>query len=63
MVLKVIREEMSERHLVGTDRDPVPTCKVFVRSVVGMERKKRVVNTVYCSNVDGNGVRGSREYK
>ena len=24
----------SERHLVGTDRNPVPTCKVYVRSVV-----------------------------
>ena len=30
----VIREEMSERHLVGKDREPVPTCKAFVRSVV-----------------------------
>ena len=30
----VIREEMSERHHVGMDRDPVPTCKMFVRSVV-----------------------------
>ena len=30
----VIREEMSKRHLVGTDRDPVPTCKAFVGSVV-----------------------------
>ena len=25
---------MSERHLVGTARDPVSTCKAFVRSVV-----------------------------
>ena len=32
--LLVIWEEMRERHLVGTDGDPVPTCKVFVRSVV-----------------------------
>ena len=32
--LKVIREEMNERHLVGTDRDPVPTCEEFVRSAV-----------------------------
>ena len=30
----VIREEMSERYLVGTDRDPVPSCKAFVMSVV-----------------------------
>ena len=30
----VIRGEISERHLVGTDRDRVPTCKVFVRNVV-----------------------------
>ena len=30
----VTREEMSERHLVGTGRDPVPMCKVSVRSVV-----------------------------
>ena len=34
MTLQVIREEMRERHLVGTDRDSVPTCKSFVRSVV-----------------------------
>ena len=25
---------MSERNLVGTDQDPIPTCKEFVRSVV-----------------------------
>ena len=25
---------MSERHLVGTNRDPTPTCKEFLRSVV-----------------------------
>ena len=30
----VIREELSERHLVGTDRDPDPTCKEFEGSVV-----------------------------
>ena len=24
----------NERHLVGTDRDPVTTCKAFVKSVV-----------------------------
>ena len=29
-----IREEMNERHLVGTDRDPVPMRKAFVRNVV-----------------------------
>ena len=33
MTLQVIREEMSVRHLVGTDRDLVPTCKAFGRSV------------------------------
>ena len=30
----VILEEMTKRHLVETDRDPVPSCKAFVRSVV-----------------------------
>ena len=30
----IVREEMNERHLVGTDRDPVPACKAFVGSVV-----------------------------
>ena len=30
----VIREEISERRLVGTDRDPVLKFKAFVRSVV-----------------------------
>ena len=30
----VIREEMRERHLVGIYRDPIPTCKSFVGSVV-----------------------------
>ena len=29
-----IREEMIQRHLVGTDLDPGPTCKAFVWSVV-----------------------------
>ena len=29
----VIREEMSERHPVGTERLPVPTYKEFVKSV------------------------------
>ena len=33
MALSVIREEISERLLVGKDRDPVPTYKAFVRSV------------------------------
>ena len=32
----VIGEEMSERHLLGTDRDPVPTCKAFVNIVVSL---------------------------
>ena len=31
----VIWEEMSEQH-VGIDQDPVPTCKAFVKSVVGL---------------------------
>ena len=30
----VIREELNERNLVGTDRDPVSKCKTFVRVVV-----------------------------
>ena len=30
MALLIIREEMSERHLVGTDRDLIPTCKAFL---------------------------------
>ena len=30
----VFREKMSERHLMGTDRYPIPTCKAFVKSVV-----------------------------
>ena len=30
----VIREEMRKRHLVGTDRDTVPTCKAFGRKCV-----------------------------
>ena len=34
MALLVIREEMSEQNLVGTDRDSVLTCKSFVTSVV-----------------------------
>ena len=25
---------MSERHLVGTDQDPVPMCNAFVKSIV-----------------------------
>ena len=29
----VIREEMGEQHLMGTDQDLVPKCKAFVRSV------------------------------
>ena len=30
----VIREEMRKQNLVRMDRDSVPTCKVFVRSIV-----------------------------
>ena len=33
----VIREEMSERHLLGLDRNSVPTCKAFVRKCFYIE--------------------------
>ena len=36
IALLVIREEIKERHLVGTDRDPVLKCKAFVKSVIAL---------------------------
>ena len=36
MASLVIRKEISWRHLMGMDRDPVPMFKVFVRSVVAL---------------------------
>ena len=35
MAPMVIREEMSDRHLVGTDQDPVPSCKACSCVVLG----------------------------
>ena len=51
----VIREEKSERHLVGTDRNPVPTCQGFCCSWLycGRVRGSALVLFLFYVNISG----------